>query len=238
MSTTCTVTVTGAGPATVSCPNLPSVSCEQVANYQVPAASFSGGCSNTGTISGSVTASNVDCNGGSLTITYSGIDNCGNAISTTCTATVSGTGPASIACPSLPSVSCDQVAGYSVPSASFSGACNNSGTVSGSVTANNFDCSGGSLTITYSGSDQCGNAISTTCTATVTGGAPAIVSCPALPAISCSDAPTYVAPAASFSGACNNSGTLAGTVSNNNFDCAGGTMTVTYSGNDLSLIHI
>ena len=208
------------------------MNCEQVANYQVPAATFSGGCGNTGSVNGSVTASNVDCNGGSLTITYSGIDNCGNAISTTCTATVSGTGPASIACPTLPAVSCDQATSYVVPAATFSGACNNSGTINGTISANNFSCSGGSLTITYSGSDQCGNLISTTCTATVTAGPPATISCPVVGPISCSEASRFQIPAASFSGACNNNGSLSGSVATSNFDCAGGSLTLNYSGTD------
>ena len=111
-----------------------------------------------------------------MTVTYSGSDQCGNQIGTTCTVSVTGTGPAIITCPNLPSVSCDQVAGYQVPAASFSGGCNNNGTVSGSVTTTTVDCNGGSLIVTYSGSDQCGNAISTTCTVAVTGSGPAAVS--------------------------------------------------------------
>ena len=183
ISTICNATVTAGPPATLTCPNLPSVGCEQAGNYVAPAASYSGACNNSGTLAGTVSANNFDCGGGTLTVTYSGSDNCGNTLSTTCTVTVTGAGPATVTCPNLPSVSCEQVANYQVPAASFSGGCDNTGTISGSVTASNVDCNGGSLTITYSGTDNCGNAINTTCVATVTGTGPATITCPTLPSV-------------------------------------------------------
>ena len=232
IGTTCTVSVTGTGPAIITCPNLPSVSCDQVAGYQVPAASFSGGCNNNGTVSGSVTTTTVDCNGGSLIVTYSGSDQCGNAISTTCTVAVTGSGPAVITCPVLPSVACDQIANYQIPSATFNGACNNTGTLTGSISSNNFDCNGGLLVVTYSGTDQCGNPISTTCNATVTSGGPAVVTCPTITPVSCVSAANFVAPLATYTGPCNNNGSIGGTVTSMDFDCGGGTLTVTYNGTD------
>ena len=117
----------------------------------MPAASYNGACNNSGTVSGSVTSNNATCSGGGLIITYSGTDQCGNSISTTCNAVVTSAAPATVSCPSLPSVNCEQAANYAVPAASYTGACNNNGSLSGSVTATNFNCSGGSLTVTYSG---------------------------------------------------------------------------------------
>ena len=69
--------------------------------YVPAAATFSGMCGNAGTVDGTITTAYDGCADGSMTVTYSGTDACGNAISEVCTVTVTGAGPATIACPDV-----------------------------------------------------------------------------------------------------------------------------------------
>src|SRR5690606_40822784 len=77
-----------------------------------------------------------------------------------------------------------------------SGDCENSGTIPGTVTANWDLCAGGTITVTYTGVDDCNNPLTQTATITVTPAPPAILTLPELPSThdtsalqSCTSAP-------------------------------------------------
>ena len=123
---------------------------------------------------------------------YSGTDNCGNAISQACTVTVTGAGPATITCPVV-SIVCDEAPTFVPGPATFSGACGNIGSVNGTITTPFNGCTSGSIGVTYSGTDNCDNAISQACTVTVTGAGPATITCPVV-SIVCDDCLLYTSP--------------------------------------------
>jgi PKD repeat protein len=242
----CTVTVTAAALPVISCPSLPDITCEQVAGYTPPSASYSNGltgvCLISGTVTGSVTSSDYDSCGGYLIVTYSGQDDCGrNLVAVQCTVNVTAAALPVINCPSLPDITCEQVAGYTPPSASYSngltGVCLISGTVTGSVTSSDYDSCGGYLIVTYSGQDDCGrNLVAVQCTVNVTAAALPVISCPSLPDITCEQVAGYTPPSASYSngltGVCLISGTVTGSVTSSDYDSCGGYLIVTYSGQD------
>ena len=76
LSQECTVTVIGAGPATIACPDL-TITCVEADAYTPVDASFTGDCGNEGTISGIVSIEYTGCAAGTLTVTYDGTDECG-----------------------------------------------------------------------------------------------------------------------------------------------------------------
>ena len=127
ISELCIVNVTGAGPATITCPVV-TITCDEVAGFTPAAASFDGMCDNTGTIAGIVTAPYTGCQDGIMEVTYAGADACGNDISELCIVNVTGAGPATITCP-VATITCDEVAGFTPAAASFDGMCDNTGTI-------------------------------------------------------------------------------------------------------------
>ena len=112
--------------------------------------------------------------GGSITVTYTGVDDCGNALTGSATIPVTPAPPATLTLPTLPAtLDCAAAAAYTTaPDATYTngatGACENSGTISGTVTATWNLCAGGSITVTYTGVDDCGNALTGSATIPVT----------------------------------------------------------------------
>ena len=160
-------------------------------------------------------------------VTYSGQDECGNFISTTCDVQVTGAGEATIACP-VTSLTCNTALGFVPGPADFFGACGNNGSITGSVSIPYTGCGDGALVVEYNGTDNCGNIISQTCTVNVTGAGPAIINCPIVN-ISCDEAPSFTPELATFTGECNNGGSIAGIISAPFNGCSSGTIGVTYS---------
>ena len=145
----CTVNVTGAGPATVQCPVV-TISCEEATTFTPGPATFSGACNNSGTLAGQIQTPFAGCTSGSLTVLYSGTDNCGNPLSQLCTVNVTGAGPATVQCP-VATISCEEAPTFTPGPATFSGSCNNTGTLAGQIQTPFAGCTSGSLTVLYSG---------------------------------------------------------------------------------------
>ena len=230
LSQVCTVNVSGAGGAIVTCP-VTNIECDDAIGFVPGAATFSGACGNNGTVNGTITTPYDGCGSGTIVVTYSGVDNCGNSISQLCTINVSGGGAAIIACPAV-TIGCEEAGAFVPGAATFSGACGNNGTLNGIISTPFNGCTSGTIGVTYSGLDNCGNNLSQVCTVDVIGAGPASITCPVIPVISCTELPGFVPPVASFSGACNNTGSINGTITATNSGCNGGTLTVAYNGTD------
>ena len=210
--------------------------------FVAPAATFSNGetgaCEISGTVEGVVESNFTQC-GGTITITYTvdPVDNCDRpAVVDQVTIEVAPAPDPVIDVPAIADVTCDEAANFVAPSATFSngetGACEISGTVEGTV-ENNFDECGGTITITYNAPTGCdNNSVEEVVTINVAPAPEPVITIPAIADVSCDEALTFVAPAATFSngetGACEISGTVEGVVESNFTQC-GGTITITYT---------
>jgi hypothetical protein len=114
--------------------------------------------------------------------------------------------PAVLTLPTLPAtINCATATTYtSAPVATYTngvtGSCDNSGTIAGTVTPNWTLCAGGTITINYSGVDDCGNSLTGSTAIAVTPAPPAVLTLPTLPAtLNCAAATTYTSvPAATY----------------------------------------
>ena len=184
------------------------------------------------------------CAGGTITVTYTGVDDCNNPLTQTATITVTPAPPAVLTLPTLPTtLDCAAAAALHYRTGATytngaAGACENSGTIPGTIANNWTLCAGGTITVTYTGVDDCNNTLTQTATITVTPAPPAVLTLPTLPTtLDCAaaDALHYRTGCHIYQwrdGACENSGTIPGTIANNWTLCAGGTITVTYTGLD------
>jgi hypothetical protein len=132
--------------------------------------------------------------------------------------------PAVLTLPTLPAtLNCAAATAYtSAPVATYTngvtGPCENSGTIPATVTPNWTLCAGGTITINYSGVDDCGNSLTGSATIAVTPAPPAVLTLPTLPAtLNCAAATTYTSALVAtytngVTGPCENSGTIADTV--------------------------
>ena len=250
LTASASITVTPAPPATLSPPVLPTtLDCEAASAYTTaPDATYTNGltgaCLNDGTIPAVVTPNWTLCAGGTITVTYTGVDDCNNPLTASASIIVTPAPPATLSPPVLPpTLDCEAASAYTAaPDATYTngltGACENSGTISGPVTPNWTLCAGGTITVTYTGVDDCNNPLTASASIIVTPAPPATLTPPALPpTLDCEAASAYTAaPDATYTngltGACENSGTISGTVTPNWTLCAGGTITVTYTGVD------
>lgn len=167
------VTIIDIDPApapTIDVPAFPnSLSCSDAASYVAPIVSydngFDGDCNISGLIEPAVSYNADACNGGTMTITYDGIDDCGNVLSATPVVIQVEPAPAPVLeAPKdvPPTIYCwDAVAGYYPGNATYSngesGFCENSGEIVGVVTEFWNSCDGGYIVYDYSGVDDCGN---------------------------------------------------------------------------------
>jgi hypothetical protein len=94
---------------------------------------------------------------------YTGVDDCGNALSGSANITVTPAPVAVLTLPTLPStLDCAAATAYtSAPNATYTngqtGPCENSGTIPATVTPNWTLCAGGTITVNYTGVDDCNN---------------------------------------------------------------------------------
>jgi hypothetical protein len=250
LSGSASITVTPAPVAVLTLPTLPAtLDCAAATAYtSAPVATYTNGenwpCENSGTIPGTVTPNWTLCAGGTITVNYTGVDNCGNALSGSANITVAPAPVAILTLPTLPStLDCAAATAYtSAPAATYTngatGPCENSGTIPATVTPNWTLCAGGTITVNYTGVDDCGNALSGSASITVIPAPVAVLTLPTLPStLDCAAATTYTsAPVATYTngetGPCENSGTIPATVTPNWTLCAGGTITVNYTGLD------
>jgi hypothetical protein len=224
------------------------IALQLLAYTSAPVATYTNGetgpCENSGTIPATVTPNWTLCAGGTITVNYTGVDDCGNALSGSASITVTPATVSVLTLPTLPStLDCASATAYtSAPDATYTngetGPCENSGTIPGTVTPNWTLCAGGTITVNYTGVDDCGNPLSGSATITVTPAPVAVLTLPTLPTtLDCASATAYTsAPAATYNngatGPCENSGTIPATVTPNWTLCAGGTITVNYTGVD------
>lgn len=242
-----TITVDPAPPAVLSVPSIPSaLSCAAAGNFSVGDATYTNGltgpCGNTGSLSPSI-VSNFDACGGSITVSYAGVDQCGNSISLPAIEIEVAAAPIpTITLPVLPtSLSCGDAPSFSPPAGSFSndlpGVCNLSGTTT-TLMNHFYDACGGTLEVIYVGEDDCGrNLVATVAIISIDPAPAPTIDVPSFPAsLSCSDAASYNAPSASYdngeAGVCNISGLVEPVIVYDVDACNGGTMTISYNGED------
>ncbi|WP_228851854.1 hypothetical protein [Aegicerativicinus sediminis] len=238
------INVDPAPAAEIVDPGFPaSVDCTTADGWEAPSVSYTNGidgaCSNMGELEPDVDFAFDQC-GGTITVTYSGVDQCENALYAQYVINVDPAPAAEIVDPGFPaSVDCTTADGWEAPSVSYTngidGACSNMGELEPDVDFA-FDQCGGTITVTYSGVDQCENALYAQYVITVDPAPAAEVVDPGFPAsVDCTTADGWEAPSVSYTngidGACNISGELEPDV-DFAFDQCGGTITVTYSGVD------
>ncbi len=248
-SQTCskTFTVTGAPVLTISCPNnRTATSCQSQADINSVFAAwkaafkYMGGCGTTATDLTNYSAPPA-C-GGSVSITYTASDNCGQTQSCTKTFTVQQAPTLTISCPNdkvenscQTQVAIDMSFAAWKNSFSYSGGCGTTATDISNVSAP-LAC-GGTVSITYTATDVCGQSQMCTKTFTVTAAPTLTISCPnSTTAPACqSQSDINSAFAAwkgsfSYNGGC---GTTATNLSGYNAPLAcGGSVTITYSASD------
>jgi hypothetical protein len=119
-------------------------------------------------------------------VNYAGVDDCGNTLSGSATIAVTPAPPAVLTLPTLPAtLDCAAATAYTTaPDATYTngetGPCENSGTIPGTVTPNWTLCAGGTITVNYTGVDDCNNPLIGTATITVTPAPPAVLTLPTL----------------------------------------------------------
>ena len=207
----------------------------------------SGACLIDGIISPSITSNYTACNGGTITIDYIGTDVCNNPLNAQHVITITPPVAPTVSLPSgLPvTLSCASSETFTTPAnATFtnseSGTCLITGSLTPTVTSNYTSCTGGSITINYSGSDVCGNLLSAQHIITVTPPTTPVITVPTgLPnTLSYNNALTYTtAPNATYSNNeptnCLITGSIPAVITPNYDICNGGTITIDYNGQDL-----
>jgi len=234
---------------TITPPVLPaSLSCADAGTYMPPTGTYDNGLPGTCNLSGTadvIVNQNFDACGGTLEIIYFAEDDCGRNIPKNIQFIDVNPAPAPmINLPTFPAtMSCSEaydLMPLDVPyDNGLDGDCNISGFVSADVFKDVDACTGGTVVITYSGMDDCGNNLGTSpIVINVTPADPAYIELPqdASP-IYCWEAPGYVPENAVYtngeSGFCKNSGELTATTVEpfwNN--CDGGFFMIQYTGFD------
>ena len=235
---------------TITCPVLPAIDCADIATYVPPMAAYAGACLD-GMVSGMVTSTPdpLSC-GGTLVITYSGMDGCGRTLAPiTCNVTVNpAPAPTPVSILFVSSLSCVDADAFVAPALPYSnnltGDCNISGTIP-PIVQNNWDACGGEIIITYNGQDECGNVLASGPFMIMVEPAPIpVISPPAYSSpMTCANALNFSIGDATYTngltGMCEISGTIPAAF-DNNFDACGGNITVYYftidqCGNQISL---
>ncbi|MFK8005366.1 MAG: hypothetical protein AB8H03_03305, partial [Saprospiraceae bacterium] len=248
MSTSCQQTITINPPAapTVTAPIFPtSVSCSEVSTLVIANATYTNGVDGDCELKGELAASvvnNFDICGGTIMVSYNGVDACNNVLTA---------GPFTIDVDPAPAptistsaysspITCANAENYVPPMVTFtnglSGACSVSGNAIATVT-NVWNSCGGIILINYSGTTSCGQEISIPSITIEVQAAPLpVIVLPTLPtSLSCDVAGSFIAPTGTTSNAatgdCNISGTVSADV-NYLFDECGGILQIIYSGED------
>jgi hypothetical protein len=220
-----------------------TISCDDATAFAASSLSYSnaglGGCLIEGQVLGVITGTFDEC-GGTLTQTWTFTDDCDRTITQTQTITVQ---PAPVAVwinpPGNITISCDDATAFAASSLSYSnaglGGCLIEGSVTGEITGTYDEC-GGTLTQTWTFTDDCDRTITHTQTITVQPApAAAFINPPADITISCDNATTFAASSLSYSnaglGGCLIEGQVLGVITGT-FDECGGTLTQTWTFTD------
>lgn len=236
-----TVTVEPAPqPSWINAPADLSMSCEAAESYIPPNLAFSNNlpfpCRISGTAAPSITR-DYDACGGTMTISWTYDVGCWMDTYTQ-TITVNPAAPAQFTAPPMNmSITCANAATYMAPNLNYSNGVGGVCIISGSVapsTSSDFDACGGTVTVTWSFTDECGRTISHTQMLTVLPApAPVWLGAPADITLSCNEATTYspvnlnYSNASSASGACLIQG-VAYPNESGSYDECGGVLTYTW----------
>ncbi|WP_152604854.1 T9SS type A sorting domain-containing protein [Psychroserpens jangbogonensis] len=244
-----TITVLPAPEAEVTAPEFSDkIACADAAGFAADDATYTNGLTGLCEISGSIEATvvkNYTACGGTITITYDGVDACQNPLSAgPFVIDVDPAPEATVTAPEFPAnIMCADAAGFAAGNATYSNglegtACDISGDIEATVVKNYTAC-GGTITITYTGKDLCERDLAAGPYVINVDPAPeATVTTPEFPAnIMCADAAGFAAGNATYSNglegtACDISGEIEATVVKNYTAC-GGTITISYAGKDI-----
>jgi hypothetical protein len=238
------ITIDPAPPAQfINPPGAITLTCDEVVNFSIDSLSYSNGesgaCEISGSVPGTLSGTFDEC-GGTQMITWEFTDDCGRPITHTQNITIDPAPQAQfIDPPGSITFDCDEVVNFSIDSLSFSngdsGACEISGSVPGTLSGT-FDECGGTQTITWEFTDDCGRTIMHTQNITINPAPQAqFINPPALITVTCDEADNFSIDSLSYSngesGACQISGSVPGTLSGT-FDECGGTQTITWEFTD------
>ncbi len=220
-----------------------TLSCAEAAAYVAGPLNYNNGEEGDCNLSGSIEPMQknmFDACGGKITVTWEGEDACGNPLSALIDITVEAAPAPEFAPIEIESsLSCADAAGYVASGLNYDngeeGLCNISGIIDPQQ-SNDFDACGGTINITWSGEDVCGNPLSTSATIQVEPAPMAEVTTPEFPeSIACADAGAFTAGDATYTngltGDCEISGSLTANVESE-YDACGGKITITYNGED------
>ncbi|HSK14275.1 MAG TPA: hypothetical protein VK907_13735, partial [Phnomibacter sp.] len=173
---------------------------------------------------------------GTITVTYSGNDACGNPLSQTHTINVQpAPAPTFTSEPTDITVACDAIP--AIPTVSYNngqvGSCAIGGTVTATRTGSVTSC-GGTLTDSWTFTDDCGRNISGSRAITVTPPALPTMTAPANITVACgiSTAPSTIPFTNGLTGACLITGTSNNSVMTGTVNACGGTLTETWTATD------
>jgi hypothetical protein len=220
-----------------------TISCDQATSFAASSLSYTnaglGGCLISGSVNGVITGTNDEC-GGTLTQTWTFTDDCNRTITHVQTITVQPAPAAAFINPPADiTISCDNATTFAASSLSYSnaglGGCLISGSVNGVITGTYDEC-GGTLTQTWTFTDDCDRTITHVQTITVQPAPVAVwINPPGNITISCDDATAFAASSLSYSnaglGGCLTSGSVNGVITGTYDEC-GGTLTQTWTFTD------
>ncbi len=157
------VTLPSGLPTSLTCAQAETFTSSSSATYTN---SESGTCLISGSIAPTQSSSYTSCAGGSITLTYTGTDVCGNALNAQHVITVTPPAAPVVTLPSgLPtSLTYSNAVNYTTaPDATYSNSdvanCLISGLIPAVITPNFTQCNGGSILISYTATDLCGNVL-------------------------------------------------------------------------------
>ena len=232
--------------AFVNPPGNISLNCEDIYTYDPGLLSYTnngtGTCLIDGQVPYTVDSSGLDNCGGQVEYTWTFTDACNNNITHTQTVTVLPAAvPTWINPPGPVTLSCDQGDSYVAPYLYFTnnspGRCLIYDSVAPVVIPNFTNCDGGTIGVTWTYTDECGNPLNHSQTITILAAPPAQwVNPPSDTTISCEDALVFVAPDLDYTngedGTCLISGTVPPSNVDPQFDECGGTIVIDWEFTD------
>ncbi|WP_159517806.1 hypothetical protein, partial [Sunxiuqinia indica] len=189
-------------------PSFPdSLSCEEADTFTTPDdTTFSNGlggdCEINGSAIASMTKTYDECTGGTITITYTASSVCGQTLIKTATIIVKPAPIPELIIPTFPdSLSCAEADAFTTPddttfSNGLGGLCEIGGNATASISKTYDECTGGTITITYTASSVCGQTLIKTATINVKPAPIPELIIPTFPdSLSCEEADAFTTPA-------------------------------------------
>jgi hypothetical protein len=242
ISQTQTITIDPAPPAAFDAVNPITLTCDQALTFVATDLDYTnnetGACLISGTETGVITGSFDEC-GGVPTQVWTFTDDCNRTITQTQTITIDPAPPAVFDPVVSPvTLTCDEALTFVATDLNYtngeSGACLISGTETGVITGS-FDECGGTLTQTWTFTDDCNRTISQSQTITIDPAPPAVFDAVSSVTLTCDEALTFTSTDLNYTnnetGACLISGTETGVITGT-FDECGVTLTQVWTFTD------